>query len=109
MEQIEFRKLNFPKSLNLDLLSGFLAELELKEIITDNCRKTRIQRRIQLPSIKLIKKVICHHLVKKYRGDYNKVMADLRGDFGFLKRIGIDRKQVRQLYEQREKEAKREK
>jgi len=109
MLKIEFQKLNFPKGLNLDLLSGFLSELELKEIITDNCRKTRVERRIVLPSLKCLKKVMCHYLVEKHEGNYDLAMADLKDGFRTLKQLGTDRKMVRQLFEQREKEIKREK
>jgi len=109
MQEIEFQKLSFPKGLNLDLLSEFLPEQKLKEIITDNCRKIRTERRIILPSQKLLKKVMCHYLVKKYAEDYTKVVADLKGDSRLLKDIGVDRKGIRQLFEQREKEIKREK
>jgi len=107
MKKIEFQKLNFPRGLNLNLLSGFLSEEKLKELIIDNCRKTRIERRIILPSRKTLKKIVCHFLVKKYREDYDKVMADLKKDSRLLKDIGIDRKQVRQLYQQRQKEIKK--
>lgn len=107
MKKIEFEKLCWPRGLNLHLLSGFLSERELKEIIVNNCRKTRTERRIILPSQKCLKKILCHYLVEKYQENYDKVMPDLKGDFGLLKEIGIDRKQVRQLYRQREKEIKK--
>jgi len=107
MQEIDFQKLSFPRGLNLHLLSGFLSELELKEMIVNNCRKIRTARRIILPSKKLLKKVICHYLVKKYAENYDAVVADLKGDSRLLKNIGVDRKQIRQLYKQREKEIKK--
>jgi len=107
MQEIEFQKLSFPRGLNLGLLQGFLSEQELRRIIIENCRKTRVERRIILPSKKCLKKILCHYLVEKYQGDYNKVMADMKDGFKTLKQLGIDRKQVRQLHKQREGEIKK--
>lgn len=108
--RVDFKDLDFPKGLNLHLLSKFLPEVYLKILICENIDKNRKARRIILPSRKLILKVYCHYLVKKHHGDYDAVMEEFKGSHLLtLKEMGINRKEVRRLFEQREKEIKREK
>lgn len=106
--EIEFKDLSFPEGLNLQLLSQFLPEQKLREIIIDNCRKTRVERRIVLPSQKCLKKILCYYLCVKHQENFDLVMADMKDGFRTLKEIGIDRKMVRQLFEQRKSEIKNE-
>ena len=109
MEQIEFRELAWPTGLNLDLIQDLLSEEELKQLIIDHCRKTRVERRIILPSLKCLKKILFHHLVIRFQGDYDKIMLELRDRFATLSELNVSRQMVKQLYAQREKEIEQEK
>lgn len=109
MNNIEFEKLSWPRKMNLDILQKYLTEQQMKQIIVDHCRERRVERRIQLPSIKCMKKVIFYYLVKKCGGNYKLVMEELKGNFKFLKQLGLERCNVRRLFLQRQKEIGREK
>ena len=107
MEKVAFKNLSWPKGLNLSMLSDFLSEKDLIDLIVKNSSKSRTERRIILPSRKTILKVFCHFYGKldaKGQMTWYEIMSDIRGDFETLKEIGIDRKRVKQLYRQRQKE-----
>lgn len=106
---IDFAKLCWPKKMNLQLLLKFMPEDVLKTLITDNAYKPRLERRIILPSHKCIRKVLFYYLVEKHDGDYDKVMAEIKGDFRTLKMLDVSRQKVREFYAQRKREIAREK
>lgn len=108
MTQIEFKELSWPAGLNLDLIQDLLSEEQLKELIISHCRENRIQRRLVLPSLKCLKKILFHHLVVRYKGDYDKIMLELRDRFRTLSELNVSRQMVKQSFEQREKEIKQE-
>lgn len=106
---IEFKKLSWPKGLNLHLLSGILPEEVLKQLISENSYGSRLERRIVLPSNKCLKKIVCHHLYVKHQGDLDKCVIELRDGFKTQKELGVSKKKIRKMYAQRKKEIEQEK
>jgi len=109
MEKIEFQKLNFPRGLNLHILVDCLGEEKLKELIIQNSHRSRLERRIVLPSNKCLKKIVFHHLYKKHKGDLNKIIIELRNGFKTQKELDLSKKKIIEMWRQREKEIKQEK
>ena len=65
-----------------------------------------------LPSLKCIRKVLCHHLWSKIEDGsktWDEVKGDLKEEFKTLKSLGLKKHKVKRMYEQREKEIEREK
>jgi len=103
MVKINFTELMWPKGLNLHKLQDFLSEEKIKKIIILNLNNNRKERMIILPSKKCVKKVIAHHLmdqVNQKKLTLEQLMKDLKKQ-GFLKELGLDRKQLKRLYKQR--------
>ena len=104
-------QLNFPKGLNLELLKKDLSEKKLMDLIIENCEKDREARRIILPSKKCLRKIVFHYYGKKVsegKMTWNQAMKKLRDGFDSLKDLGLERKVVRRLFFQREKEIAKE-
>lgn len=97
------KELSFPRAMNLHLLEC-LGEEALKQLIIANSRKSRLDRRIVLPSQKCLKKVLFHRLYIKHQGDLDKITIELRNGFKTLKELNISRKKVEMFYKQRQKE-----
>jgi hypothetical protein len=107
MIKIRFSELNFPKALNLDLLSGILTEKALTNLIQENAMKDRKQRRIMLPSHSCLRKVIIYFLMEKYGQDYSQVMERLKGA-GTMGSQTLQKSNILRLYETRKKEIAKE-
>jgi len=105
---LELKKLNFPKAMNLHLLTECLDEQKLKDLIVNNSHKSRLARRIVLPSNKCLKKIVFHFLVKKHKGDLDAVMIELRNGFKTFRELNISKGKIREMWRQREKEIERE-
>ncbi len=104
---MKFSDLNFPKGLNLELLEEILPEKKLMELIIANCEKERVARRIILTSKKCLRKIVFHYYGKKVsegKMTWNQAMKKLREGFDSLKDLGLERKVVKRLFFQREKE-----
>lgn len=107
MIKVEFRKLNFPRGLGLEILSEYLAEDQFVELITRYKDKPRKQRRVILPSRWCVRKVYFHFvwgqiLNGKFTWDY--VKKNWQKDFGTLRFARTTKFDVRQFFLQREKE-----
>ncbi len=104
---MKISQLNFPKAMNLNLLTEILPEKKLMDLILNNCSKNRKDRRIVLPSKLCLKKVVFHHYGKKVANGkitWTQAMKKLRDGFDSLKEMGLERKAVKRLFCQREKE-----
>lgn len=103
-------ELNWPRGLNLSALD-FLPEEELKILILKNLEKSRLERRIVLPSAKCFKKVICFFYgneVEKGKMGWDEAMVKIKGNSKTLKELNLSRRKVRQLYLSRKKEIENE-
>lgn len=103
-----FSEFSWPKGLNLDVLLEFLTEKELQILILNNLDKTRVKRRIVLPSAKCVKKVVCHYYGCQVEElgcmTWKEAMEKMKGGSKTLKALKVSRKKVKELYEQRKKE-----
>lgn len=100
-------ELNWPRGLNLDVLSEFLSEEELRTLILKNLEKSRLERRIVLPSAKCFKKAVCYYFgcqVEEGKMGWDEVMVKIKGNAKTLKELDITRRKVKLLYQQRKKE-----
>lgn len=107
MIKIRFSELNFPKALNLDLLSEIITEKTLTNLIQENAMKDRKQRRIMLPSYSCLRKVIIYFLMEKYDQDYSQVMEKLKGSETMGSQT-LQKSNILRLYESRKKEIAKE-
>jgi len=107
MLQINHAELNFPRALNLDILSNAISKDKLFTLMMRYADKKRIERRIMLPSSKTIRKVYSHYIYKKIlAGDltWEEFKRDLREDVGTIKALGFSKHNIRKFYNQRQKE-----
>ncbi len=105
------KDLSIPKGLNLDFLDAFISDRQKLKLILDRCSKDRKERIVIFPSKKTLKKLLCHYYGKRVEMGaitWEQAMKKLKGEFEYLKEIGITRQQVKNLFIQREKEIKRE-
>jgi len=106
---MKFMGFNWPKGLNLHVLSEFMDEETLKTLIKKYSSKSRRERIIILPSNKLLKKIIFHQYgLKVKRGliSWDFVRKIFENDFGSLNATKITKQEMVRFYEQREKEIK---
>ncbi len=111
MLKIQFDELNFPKALNLSILSAVIPQDKLLKLLMDYANKTRFERRIVLPSKKCLRKVYSHFVYKKILAKdltWSDFKKDLRNDIGTIKTLGFSKHNVQKFYHQREKEIERE-
>ena len=109
---MKFMGFNWPKGLNLHVLSEFMDEETLKTLIKKYSSKSRRERIIILPSNKLLKKIIFHQYgLKVKRGliSWDFVRKIFEKDFGSLEAKGITKQEMVRFYEQRKREIKNEK
>ena len=110
MEEINFSKLNWPRGLNLDLLSlleKFVPEDLFKKFIVGFSRELRKNRRIIFPSQRTIKKVYFHYLwtlIEKKETTWEEIKEKFKKDFKTLKALDITKFEAERLYKQRERE-----
>jgi hypothetical protein len=101
---MRYSDLIFPKALNLHLLSKILDDDQTMKLILKNEGKTRKERRIILPSRKLLRKCVIYFYATKYEGDFEKVLKRLKGDFKTLEEADLRKDKIMELFETRKKE-----
>ena len=109
---MKFLGFNWPKGLNLHILSEFMDDEALKSLIRKYSLERRRQRIIVLPSNKLLKKIIFYEYglkVEKGLMDWDFVRKIFEKNFGSLNATKITKQEMVRFYEQREKEIKNEK
>jgi hypothetical protein len=106
---MRFNDLIFPKALNLHFLSEILDEDQMMTLIKKYEAGTRKERRIILPSRKLIRKCIIYYLVIKHKGNFEEVLGVLKGDLELPEEAGLRKDKIIELFEQRKKEIENEK
>lgn len=99
----------FPKALNLHILYPLTDEGQMMKLIKKYEDKTRKERRIILPSRKLLRKCIIYYYAIKHKEDFEKVLKELKGDFKTPEEIGFRKDKIIELYQQRKKEIEDEK
>lgn len=95
--------------MNLHLLSEILDEDQMMKLILDNENKERKERRIILPSRKLIRKCIIYCLMQKHEENFEEVLKELKGDFKTLEEASFRKDKIIELYTQRKREIANEK
>lgn len=105
---MKFSDLIFPKAMNLHLLSEILDEDQMLNLILENEGKTRKERRIILPSRKLIRKCIIYFLAMKHKENFAEVLKELKGDLELPEEAGLRKDKIIELYQSRKKEIKNE-
>ncbi len=111
MLKIQHDRLNFPRALNLDVLSNVISREKLFTLMMKYADKKRTERRIVLPSSKTIRKVYSHYIYKRILAGeltWNDFKKDLRSDIGAIKTLGFSKHNVKKFYNQRQKEIERE-
>lgn len=111
-KQVKFTELNFPKAMNLHLLLGIVDGEKLVEFLIEHSKKERLKRRIVLPSSRCMKKVFAHFLISRIKNGkttWREIKKMLKKEFGTLKRAEVNKFDLIKLYNQREKEIKKEK
>ncbi|TET67486.1 MAG: hypothetical protein E3J56_12825 [Candidatus Aminicenantes bacterium] len=105
---MKFSDLIFPKALNLHILSEILDDGQMMDLIKRCEGGTRKERRIILPSRKLIRKCIIYYLAIKHKENFAEVLKELKGDFESLEEAGLREDKIIELFDQRKKEIKNE-
>ncbi len=109
---MKFLGFNWPKGLNLHILSEFMDDKSLKNLIRKYSLESRRQRIIILPSNKLLKKIIFYEYglkVEKGLMDWDFVRKMFEKNFGSLNATKITKQEMVRFYEQRKMEIKNEK
>ena len=106
---MKFSDLIFPKALNLHLLSEILDDGQMMGLILNNEDKTRKERRIILPSRKLIRKCIIYYLAVKHKENFDEVLKELKGNFKSPEEAGLRKDKIVESYRQRKREIANEK
>lgn len=104
MNKIDYKELNFPRGLNLDLLAKILPEDKLMGFLVKHSKEDRLKRRIILPSRKTMKKVLCFYIwsqIKEEKTTWEKIKSELKSEFKTLKALDITKAEVKRLYNQR--------
>lgn len=107
MKEVKFSQLKWPAGLNLSLLANILPENKFRNFIVKYSMKKRKDRRIILPSHSCVKKTYFHYLwdlVETGKMSWDEIKMDFRKDFNTLKEAGIEKKEIKKLYNQRKKE-----
>lgn len=111
MRQIDFTKLIWPKLMNLDHLAKIIPEESLRKFIVSYARLDRKKRRIILPSLSCLRKIICHHLwsqVESGEKSWEQIKSDLIEEFTTLESIDLKKTNVKRFFDSREKEIMKE-
>lgn len=104
--------LNFPKDLNLDILIQNMPERKMRSILGEYKHSNLQDRRITLPSLKCMKKVLCHYFYSRVVNGtmtWDEIKGHIRQMCQTLESVGMTKKQVKKQFFQREKEIAREK
>lgn len=103
--------MNYPRGLGLDIISEFLNDVQMEELIDRYRNVPRKQRRIILPSGVCIRKVYLHALYKKVLSrklKWKTIKKNFQMAFGTMELARTKRNVVRDCYNQRQKEIQRE-
>lgn len=106
---MNFSNLIFPKAMNLHLLSEILDEGQMMALIKKYESGARRERRVILPSKKLLRKCIIYNLAIKHKENFEEVLKELKGNFKTLEEADLRKDKIIELYEQRKKEIANEK
>jgi hypothetical protein len=109
---MNFRDLNWPKGLNLDLLLPIVPQAMLLNFVLENATNNRRKRRIILPSQCCVKKVVAHFFgtqVEHGSLSWDDVMLLLKGKHRYLLEVGLSLKEIKRLYKKRCSEIENEK
>ena len=106
----KFGQLSFPEGLGLKIVSEYLSDQQMEDLIIRYRDLPRKQRRIILPGTLCCRKVYLHYVWKKVLAGRNwkKIRKDLKPFGGTLILARAGRCDVRYCYEQREREISRE-
>lgn len=107
MEKSLFKKLIWPKSAHVELLSKILGEEKTMELISFFANRPVNERLVRFPKKVVILKLVTFYFgQKEKRGEmtWPEIMNELKGKFRTLKELGLSRKEVKRLYKQRLKE-----
>ncbi len=110
MIKAKFSQLNYPKGLGLKIISEYLSDAQMDELIVRYRDMPRKQRRIILPSQFCTRKVYFHFVWKQVlKGrSWKKIRKDFKPYGGTLILAKAHGYVVRKCYLQREKEIARE-
>lgn len=110
MIKLSFSELNYPKGLGLSIISEYLLDAQMEELIIRYRDLPRKQRRIILPGILCVRKVFLHYVWSQVlKGmSWKRIRKDFKLFGGTLVLARAGRCDVRYCYEQREKEISRE-
>lgn len=101
---MKFSDLIFPKAMNLHILSEILGDDQMMNLILQNESEERRDRRIILPSRKLIRKCIIYYLAIKHKENFDEVLKELMGDSELPEEAGLRKDKIIELYQSRKKE-----
>lgn len=105
-----FSEMSYPKGLGLDIISEYLSDEQMDELIVRYRDLPRKERRIILPSQFCTRKVYFHYVWKQVlKGkSWKKIREDFKPYGGTLILAKAHGYVVRKCYEQRQKEIERE-
>ena len=107
MEKSLFRKLIWPKSAHIELLSEILGEEKTMELICFFANRPVDERLIRFPKKVTILKSLAFYYgqeVQNERMTWDEVMNELKGKYRTLKEVGISRKEIKRLHKQKVKD-----
>ena len=110
MIKAKFSDLNYPRGLGLSIISEYLTDTQMEELITKYRDLPRKQRRVILPSRLCTRKVFFHYVWKQIlKGrDWKKIRENFKPFGGTLVLARASKCDIRECYNQREKEIMRE-
>jgi len=101
---MRYNDLIFPKAMNLHILSEILDDDQMMALIRKFEGEGRRERRIILPSRKLMRKCIIYFLATKHEGDFEKVLEELKENLESPDEAGLRKDKIIELYETRKRE-----
>lgn len=110
MIKAKFSDLNYPRGLGLSIISEYLSDQQMEELITKYRDRPRKKRRVILPSRLCTRKVFFHYVWKQILNgkDWKKIRESFKPFGGTLVLARASKCDIRECYEQREKEIARE-
>lgn len=110
MIRVRFAEFSYPKGLGLKIVSEYLSDQQMEDLIIRYRDLPRKQRRIILPGILCVRKVFLHYVWQQVLAGRNwkKIRKELKPFGGTLVRARTSQCQVRNCYLQREREIARE-
>lgn len=108
---MKVRELSFPSKTGMSFFQEILSNRALLDIIRHFSHLSKKQRTIEMPSSHHLKKAICHYYGRKVLNkemSFQEVVKVFKKGLTF-REIGIEPREIKRLYFQREKEILREK